>query len=306
MNRYRVKLTEEIYMDVKITQGFRVEDGTATVPLVEQSDDAVRAAFEEARKVGEARGLWIPASAGSLVVAETVETPSMRDQLLASVEQGVGLYGGVIVNINAGRKVKNQIPIMKPSEYRERAEDWLTDSRLAAAKLLPTSEDRPLLLIPRLTRAVTTEAIVDSWKSSADGKLWTWSDRMKFLSNWTADQLSGFDPELEGEVPFIVLPTAYDQAREGTVKNQRDDVEVLQEAYPELDVATIFDGAVIARRYSGGRRKWQDSYVRAVNLDPHTVDGFDVVPRARVYDDNHADIDGSAVGVSDAARLRLK
>ncbi len=293
-------------MDFKINEGFRVEGTTASVNLADLADDELNAVRQELDTVAESRGLWIPAGAGSLAVATEVEAPSMRDQLLTSVEQSASLYRGAISDINASRKTKDQIPLLKTGEYRERAEDWLTGGRLAAAKQLPISKTRPRLLVPRLNHAVTTEEIVDAWKSAASGNLYSWSGRMKFLANWTANQLSGFDPELEDQVLFEVLPAAYDKAREGTVKEQKVELETLQTDYPELDAATIFDGAVLARRYLNQPRRWQDSYVRGITLDPAEVDGVGYVPGAYVSGGGDAYVSGSCVDLDVASRLQVR
>lgn len=286
-------------MDFGINEGFQVEGTTARVDLAKLNDDELRAAHHELEALNEARGLWVPAGAGSLVVAGEV---SMRDQLLSSLTHGVDLYVGTIDNINGERRGKDRIPVVRDGIYREIAEDWLTDARLTAAEQLPASESRPLLLVPRLTRAVTTEEIVDSWRSASYGKLRDWRGLMQFLNNWTADQLSGFDPELEDDVTFAVIPTAYDKDREGTVAQQKGNLEKLLEIDRELDVTTIFEGVVLARRYRGQLSKGEDSYTRAINLKPWD----DRVPSARVCFDGYAFVDRSRVDFDGAARLRVK
>lgn len=307
-------------MDFKIGEGFRVEGTEASVNLADQSDDVVKAAYEEAQQVGVERGLWTPASSGSLAVASEVEPPaattesasseeeivSIREQLLSTAVEGAKLYIGAIRGINAGRGRKDRIPVLKPGDYRERAEDWLTKNRETAAQQLPSTENRPRLLVPRLNRSITHEENVDAWKTSAGGNLWAWRGRMKFLSNWTENELSGYEPERDEQTPFIILPTAYDKAREGTVSKQ---TERLSNLYPEIDVAAIFDGVVLARRYMGQTRRWQDSYVRAINLEPKKVGLVGparYVPNADVYGDGRAAVDGSRVSYDLAARLRVR
>ena len=310
-------------MDFKIGEGFRVEGTEASVALADQSDDVVKAAYEEAQRVGAARGLWTPANSGSLVVAAEVESPaataesasneeetvSIREQLLLTAVEGAKLYIGAIRGINASRGRKDRIPVLKPGDYRERAEDWLTQNRETAAQQLPATEDRPRLLVPRLNRSITHEENVESWKAAAGGNLWAWRGRMKFLSQWTENELSGYEPELDEQTPFMILPTAYDKAREGTLSKQTEALEPLQTDYPEIDVSAIFDGVVLARRYMSQTRRWQDSYVRAINLEPKKADldvPYRCVPSADVDDVGRAFVDRSRVGLDGAARLRVR
>lgn len=270
------------------------------------SDAELQAARETLEAVGAERGLWVPEGAGQIVVAQTVEIADERARLLGTVAEGAGLFNGAVQAINAGRRKKDQIPVTPAGEYRERAEDWLTESRIVAAAQLPATDSRPRLIIPRLNRPITTEEVVNSWKSAANGKLWSWKERMQFLNNWSADQLSGYDLEQADEDRLAVVPTAYDSDRTGTVAQQKAKLEVLQTQYPELDVATIFDGAVLARRYMDQRRNWQDSYVRGIALAPAKLGGCDCVPGADVYGYDDASVNDSVVGYDGAARLRVR
>lgn len=270
------------------------------------SDVQLQAARTELNEAGEARGLWVPEGAGQIAVVQTIDIEAERARLLGTVEEGANLFNGAISAINEGRKKKDHIPVVAPGEYRERAEDWLTDSRVQASTQLPEAANRSRTIIPRLNRAITHEENVGSWKSAAGGRLYSWAGRMSFLSNWTADQLSGFDPELSDAERLEVIATAYDQAREGSVAKQKADLETLQETHPEIDAAPIFDGSVLARRHLGKDRNWKDSYVRGITLEPAKVDGNDYVPSARVNVDGYAYVRDSYVVSDNAARLRVR
>ncbi len=287
-------------------ENLTVTNGVASVDLAKLDEAQFTAAIDELRVAGEANGLWLPAAAGELVVATTVDAPSVRDQLLATAGAGAQLYVDVVEGINQKRSKKTRIPVFHPVEYVERAADWLSDNRASAASQLPVTEDRPRLLIPRLNRAITTEENVTAWAGASDSGLWSWPKRMEFLSNWTDNELSGFDPSIEDEFTFEVLPTAYDEDREGTVADQKTALEALQADYPEINAASIFNGVVLARRYKGKPRVWNDSYVRGITLEPAKVDGYDYVPGAYVDRGGHASVDDSDVQPDNAARLRLR
>lgn len=254
------------------------------------------------------RGLGLPNAIESVARTEEAGTlADTRDNLLATAVEGARLYIDVINDINAKRDKKDHIPTLRPGEYRYRAEDWLTDNLTSAATHLPVGENRPRLLIPRLTRAITTEEVLEAWGVASSGGLWPSSGRMEFLSSWSVNQLSGFDPEVDpDEVQFQVLPTDYDEERQGAVSGQSRRLEALQIEVPELRVAAIFDGVVLARRYKGQPRVWRDTYVRAIDFQPVTIRGDDCVPSASVDDAGYADVGVSTARNFNAARLLVR
>lgn len=270
------------------------------------TDEQLQAARVEVETAGTERGLWVPEGAGQIAVAQTVDIEAERARLLDTVEVGAGLFNDTIDEINSGRSKKQQIPVFAPGLYREEAEDWLTDERVVAATNLPETANRRRTVFPKLNRPISTEETVTSWDRASDRGLYPWSGRMKFLANWTADQLSGYDPELDDADRLTVIPTAYDTEREGTVKQQTAALEELQKEFPELDVTTIFEGSLLARRYKGQSRTWKDSYVRGIDLKPARVDVLDCVPRAYVYDDGYASVYASYVQLDAAARLQVR
>ena len=252
------------------------------------------------------RGLSLPRAVGAIAAVGTeVEMPSyVRGQLLATTAEGAGLYLKAIKGINAKRDKKDRIPTHEVGEYRERAEDWLTDNLVAAASHLPETDNRPRLIVPRLNRAITAEEIVEAWARGSDKGLRSWSGREGYLNYWSANHLSGFDPEADpDEARFQILPTAYDKYCEGTVSNQNERLTALQIEVPELHVAVIFDGVVLGRRYKGKSRTWLDTYVRAIDLRQFRDRGYDSVPDAFVNDDGGADVGVSSVLSECPARL---
>lgn len=270
------------------------------------TDEQLQAARVEVETAGVERGLWVPEGAGQIAVTQTVDIEAERARLLDTVEVGAGLFNDTIDEINSGRSKKQQIPVFASGLYREQAEDWLTDERVVAATNLPETANRRRTVFPKLNRPISIEETVTSWDRASDRGLYPWSGRMKFLANWTADQLSGYDPELDDADRLTVIPTAYDTEREGTVKQQTAALEELQKEFPELDVTTIFEGSLLARRYKGQSRTWKDSYVRGIDLKPARVDVGDCVPGADVDDGGDAVVNGSGVQVADAARLQVR
>ena len=264
------------------------------------SDEQLTAARAEVEAAGRERGLWVPEGAGQIAVAQTVDIEAERARLLGTVEEGAVLFNRAAQVINGDRRKAQRLPITPAGEYRERAEDWLTDERVTAATLLPETQNRPRMVFPKLHGPITAEETVASWESAADYGLYSWNGRKAFLENWTVDQLSGYNPEQQDADRLTIIPTAYDVDREGTVADQ-------MAAKPaELDVTTIFEGSLLARRYKGQSRTWKDSYVRGIDLTQAQVGGYDCVPDARVDGDGVADADASSVQAESAARLQVR
>lgn len=279
--------------------------------LTKLTDDQLRLFREEVDTLGIERGLWASEGAGRLAVAETIDIETARARIVSTVWVGVSLFNGTVKDINKQRRGKNKIPVVSPGELLDKAGAWLTNTRVEAAMQLPGDSNHPRLIIPRLSRPITHEEVMGSWQTAANGKLWDWSGRMEFLKNWTADELSGYDPEADDASRLVIVPTAYDEERRGTVAKQKANLEVLQADFPQLGVARIFDGAVIARRYKNGlinhsNHNWQDTYVRAIDLEPTRVDARGYVPLANVSGGGVADVGASSVQDGYAARLQVR
>jgi len=278
------------------------------VPLAKQTNEFVEAVYAEATGVMRERGLPVPAGAGSLAVAAQVERLSLRQELLDSAVEGAQLYIDTIGSINEFRTRKNRIPTLQAEDYAERAEGLLTDRMVLAARHLPVTADRRLLLIPRLNRPITRDENVGAWKSAAGDKLLPWAYRTKILKRFTVDQLSGFDPAIGSHrVEFEVVPTAEDIAQKGNVRQQNYRLQTLRNDFPEIHVTALFHGAILARRHKGKSKLPEDSYVRAINLRPLGCrGGDDCVPDAYVSESGTAEVGVNDVKTDEAARLLVR
>jgi hypothetical protein len=279
-------------MRLTLDRDFSIDRVEADIDLQQQSDKTVRTAFDEALRVGMERGLWAPGGLDPLAqqVASELGSLSLREQLLSTAEQGAKLYTEVVSEgINQARNEEGRIPLLRPEEYRERAEQWLTPGRVAAAAMLSASSRDPRLLIPRLNRPITLWENTEAWRVAGNGKVSITDRTEELLGNWTADELSGFDPESDEETPFEILQTAYDFSTSGTRDEQKAVLETLQRDHPELSVASIFSGALLSKRLFS----WHSS-VRAIDLQPVFDDGRYSIPSAGI---NEPDDGPSSAGI---------
>jgi len=267
-------------MHIALERDFSIDRVEADINLRQQSDNTVRTAFDEALRVGIERGFWAPGGLDPIAgqVASELGALSLREQLLSTVEEGAGLYTEVVsASINQARTEEDRIPLLTPEDYRERAEDWLTPGREAAAAILSASNKNPRLLVPRLNRPITVRENTEAWRVAGNGRL-SLSDRTEeLLGNWTADELSGFDPESDEETPFEILQTAYDFSTSEIRDEQKAILEALQLDHPELSIASIFSGALLSKRSFS----WHSS-VRAIDLQPVMTEWGYSIPSAGI------------------------
>ena len=139
-------------MDFKITEGFRVEGATASVPIEELGNDEVTAALEELSSVAEARGLWVPAGVGSLALEGTTHpeatsispelTPEAsvinRESLLATLDTAFLTYSFQLSAVNKqrakvrGRKKPDQLKVVDLGVIRAKVETLISNPDILA------------------------------------------------------------------------------------------------------------------------------------------------------------------------------
>jgi hypothetical protein len=237
-------------------------------------------------------------------LADALLPVGFRDDLLATVELGAGLYGGALRAVNDRRDKRDRFTILEPGDYHERAQDALRLEQLRTAALLPSTSEGPLLVVPRLDKPLLKEEQLLVLAVAAKSGLHPLRARLSFLAAWSDNELSGFDPEADSEVTqFEVLPTAYDRESEGTAEQQQYQLELLREDYPGLAVAGLFHSALLARYYHGRQTSWRDTQVRAVHVKPVRVGQTLCVPFGYANERRQARIGASAVTSTDAARL---
>lgn len=294
-------------MKFEIGRGFEMKGIEVKVDVSQLSIEEIEAGRIEFNQVANDKGLWPSESAGRLKVTRSLEaSATLQRKLLSTVVEGAGLYLKVVDGINNNRKKKDRIPLLRPEEYAEIAEDWLSHDVVAASQKLPVSKYRPRLIIPCLSRPIARAETVAAIGAASDKGVWRWAGRMAFLKQWTDDQLSGFDPDIAaGNGGFYILSTAYDKSHEGSVDEQNDNLKKLRK-FPEIQVAPIFTTAILGQRYRGQYRNWEDTCTRGNDLQPDKIDEHDYIPFACIDKDGGAVVRGSEVHLGDAARLLAK
>jgi hypothetical protein len=255
------------------------------------SDEQLQAARTELDAAGEARGLWVPEGAGQIAVVEAVETTeAVRAQILANAEADIAHTNSVFEIINAGRRKSKRFDIVSAGQQRERLEDQLTDEAIAATGWLHTSAERPLMVVPALPDAISAEELVDAVDKSSKRGIYSWAGRLPFLAKFPIDSLTGYDAERAESGAMTLIETGYDASRQGTRDQQLRALRIVQDTAPAVGTAPILNTASLGQRYNGQPNSWQDTYTRAIEVEPHRLDGFDYVVRADVGGDGGSDV----------------
>lgn len=271
------------------------------------SDEQLAAARAEVEAAGVERGLWVPEGAGEIAVVQAVEvSEDVRAQILAGAEADIEHTNRVLEIINGTRRKKDRFDIIPAGEQRERLEDQLTDRALEAAGQLHTTEDRPLMVVPALPDAITAEELVTAVDKSSKRGIYGWAGRLQFLNRFPIDALTGYDEQRAESGAMTLIETGYDASGQGTRKQQLEDLQTDQERFPEIGTAPILATASLGQRYDGQPATWQDTYTRAIEVDPVRPDGIDFVVHAYVSEDGHSYVFDSYVQAGFAARRQVR
>ena len=270
------------------------------------SDEQLQAARTELDAAGEARGLWVPEGAGQIAVVEAVETTeAVRAQILANAEADIAHTNSVFEIINAGRRKSKRFDIVSAGQQRERLEDQLTDEAIAATGWLHTSAERPLMVVPALPDAISAEELVDAVDKSSKRGIYSWAGRLPFLAKFPIDSLTGYDAERAESGAMTLIETGYDASRQGTRDQQLRALRIVQDTAPAVGTAPILNTASLGQRYNGQPNSWQDTYTRAIEVEPHRRGGFDYVVDARVSGVGGSDVNVSGVGGEYVSRRQV-
>ena len=293
--------------------GFSMDGREVTLEVGSLANETVLGLLAAAHEIAKDRRLKLPVTSGigSLAVigtrgqpTDTKPEPSASELLVATLDQSGAWYTKVATDLNEGRAKKQKVQIVPENELPGRAKAWLTNDRLKATEGggLYYEEDSPLVVMALPNTPVSHEESVQTWANARNGRIWDWGGRLAFLKQWSADQLSGYDPSKAQEpVRFVAIETGYEKLREGTGQDQLEVLERVQSRYPAVRSAAIFEGGVLANRYADeANPNWLHALVRAIELKPDSVGRF---PYADVSD-GRANV-GYSYGLSGAVSRRL-
>lgn len=233
------------------------------------------------------------------------QATDLRSRILATAESELEHTNRVLEVINARRNKKRRIPITPAAEYRERLEDQLTDRALESAAQLHMPEGSPLIPVAPLPVAISAlELIVAIDRSSRRGLI-ELPGRLRFLSRFPVNALTGFDEERAEKGALALVETAYNPARKGTHSQQLVGLHAVQEEFPEIVAAPTLVTAILGQRHNRQPQPGHDTTTRSIEVDPVRSNGADFVVAANIDSRGYSYIDGSSVQQECAARWQV-
>ncbi len=231
----------------------------------------------------------------------------VRDSLLSNTS-GVRAFNAAAPVVGA--------PEFPVDRFEQLAEEFLTRARLDAAnEVLPDAVGSGLV-IARMNVPVTHEGIISlaiHATNKARGNPRRIDQNIDYLRLWDAYELSGYDPDYEGEFPLAVISTKYDRAREGDHHRQLAGLKEVCADFPDVTIgaATLGDGIILGHRDKIiiNRRAGSninETSVRMIESEPHSFNGLVSVPFGEVVADGRAHLYESHLDDRDAARLLIR
>lgn len=199
------------------------------------------------------RGIELPAAAGVVAVEGAMHaeselniespTPETKESL---IENQIGFayeaYTNIVASLNETRSKQDKIELINGKDIVAELEEWLTEDKLAY--MADSQEKDPnlkftLVAIPNVLAA--PKAIINaSIKFGMNQPYRTYVDS-GFIKKYTAQELSGTNPDNGSKVQFSIIPSKYNPELTGTVAEQRVMLEKLQADNPNLKVPSVLE-----------------------------------------------------------------
>ena len=292
-----------------------------SVNPAEQTNEWLVNAAQEIADVARERGLELPfatgvvAVEGALQAAETeVEAPapdakeSLPDQL-SSAFKG---YSAVIDALNDGRRKKDVLPVVTEEALLAELEAWFTDDKLmyvVAAQEADPNVRFTIVATPNVL--VTPKDLIRAAKAfgqSQPYETYVWDE---LYGKYTAQQLSGTNPDNGNAVQFNLIPSSFTPEMEGTVVEQRAKLAKLQADNPDLKVPSVLDAVTYWQTLRAQGEQLADNatfdrtYIRHFDLPEQRFSVWSRVPYSYVYVDGRSYLNFSYVQYDRGARVAV-
>ncbi len=230
-----------------------------------------------------------------------------RDLLLATLDQSAAWYSEAAVDLNKYRDEEQKVAVVPEDELPDRAVERLTDDRLSATVAengLYRTDDDPLILLAVPNTPISRQETIRTWAAARGGNILSWGGSIAFLSHWSANDLSGYDPNnTHDPVRFVVIETAYERNRRGYRDSQLYQLGCVQADHPLIGPASMYEGAVLAKRCDDvSFTAWERTTIRPIGLKPNQDN---CIPVAFLNHKGQAVIDESDWGYTGTSRRRI-
>jgi len=307
-------------MDIKsVTVSFNPEE-LSDEQLISVSQEIAQAA-EEIAQAAEARGLEIPSVAGSVAVEGAMQepeadsepfTPETAESLSEQLTSASAGYTGVVEALNKGKRKNSRIEVADAKTLASEFNAWLTEDKLDYInEAMEADPTLTFTLVATPNVLADSKDIVKAAKAFGDDQPYETYVWDKIYGKYTAQKLSGTDPDNGNSVSFSLIPSNFTPEMEGTVADQRDKLAKLQEDNPDLKVPSVLDAVTYwstLRAESGqltGYGIFDKTYIRHFDLDEQPIDNWSYLPYFFVRGYGEAYLDGSYAGVGNDGRVSV-
>lgn len=272
----------------------------------EQPDDWLLSASQEIAEAAEARGLELPAFAGTVAVEATTEVSVNPTELKEAITGQLGAaftgYQTVAEDLNGTRKPEEQFDPVSQEAVAEEFAAWFTGEKAEqVARDMEADPELRFTLIATPNETATADEAIKLAKTFGEGQPYSTDVWTKIVKRYTPEQLSGTNPANGNKVQFGLVPNKFNPDLYGTVPQQRAALAKLQADRPNLRVPSFLEDMALWRtlRAQGNTltkgQVFDRTYIRHFDLPEQRIDGGVYVLSSYVYNDGKPNVNVSIV-----------
>ncbi len=228
-----------------------------------QTDEWLVASANEIAQTARRRGIELSAYGGELVLSEAAkdrETLSVRpikELLLSRFGVTATGYKSVIDSLNKDRDPRDRITKASRERLISEFEGWFTEDKeqyIGEAKKADPSLDFTLVATPN--RLVDSGSLVKAAKDFGENQPYGTIVWEELESRYTAEQVSGTDPDNGKVAIFSLIPNKTTLKIDGTVEEQREKLEKLKLEHPFLKIPSLLEAISFWQTLRAGGAKF--------------------------------------------------
>jgi hypothetical protein len=246
----------------------------------------------------ERRGIDIPSLAGTVAVEGAAQEPvnaevealDTKESITDQLSVAFSAYETVSEQLNEGRKKTDQLHVTTEESLAADLSEWLTDEKLAYVASAQEADPElcfTLVATPNtLASAKEIIAIAKAFGKDQPYSTYVWEE---LYARYTAEQLSGTNPQVDSSVVFSLIPSKLDPSLYGTVQKQQAELAKLQATNPDLKVSSVLEAITYWQTLRAQGSKLADhttfdtTYIRHFDLPVQRVDVSRCVPFSSVF-----------------------
>ena len=226
------------------------------------------------------------------VVATEAPKPNTKESITEQITSVFVGFNAVVDVMNSGRRKKDVLQGINHETINAEFEAWFTDDKLAY--IAAAQESDPNLhftLVATPNVLASSKEIIKVARAFGENQPYGTYVYDSLYNKYSAEQLSGTNPDNGNSVQFSLIPSAFTPEMSGTVVGQRAKLEKLQADNPDLKVPSVLEGITFwhTLRAQGNSLDsgavFDRTYIRHFDLPEQRIDDWTYVPYSYVDDD---------------------